>query len=77
MNLRRIFTGLAALVVGLAQAQSSSPDSNSPQVQPTVTFVETLLPTTIPFGIATTVTVSGRVRTSSVVSGIVLTATSY
>ena len=78
MNLRRILAGLTALV-GLTNAQSSlgSASSNSPQVAPTVTFVETLLPTTIPFNIGTTITVSGQVRASSIVSGVVFTATSY
>ncbi|KIO22974.1 hypothetical protein M407DRAFT_27545 [Tulasnella calospora MUT 4182] len=80
MNLRFLLTGLTALV-GLTRAQSSSSSapapSNSPQVAPTVTFVETLLPTTIPFNIGTTFTVSGRVRESSIVSGVVFTATSY
>ncbi|KAG8914118.1 hypothetical protein FRC01_004217 [Tulasnella sp. 417] len=82
MNLRFILTGLTALV-GLTRAQSSTPSlsvsapSNSPQVAPTVTFVETLLPTTIPFNIGTTFTVSGRVMQSSIVSGVVFTATSY
>lgn len=80
MNLRHLLTGLTALF-GLTHAQSSSSSvlapSNSPQVAPTVTFVETLLPTTIPLNIGTTFTVSGRVQASSIVSGIVFTATSY